>query len=244
MSDATPEYSLIMGATSSLGVVLCRQLAAQGRKLILCGRNESELQSLAADLATRYGNEVQLLVCDLMQGEEAISHVCDAAPQVHDLWLLAGDMGNDNKDDMRNLASVAWINYTAPSLLLAGFAHVFEQRKSGRIAVVTSVAGDRGRQSNYPYGSAKAGLTAFTSGLRNRLCKSNVHVMTIKPGFMDTPMTYSMSSPLIASRTACAEAMIRGLDKGKDVIYVPWFWEIIMGIICHIPEKIFKKLSL
>jgi len=235
---------LVIGATSSLGVALCRQLSESGQSIILCGRNEEELQLLAADLQTRYDAQVSVALCDLMQGEKAIAALAAGAAQIDDLWLLAGDMGAADKDNLQNLATIAWINYTAPSMLLAAFAQQFEQRRSGRIAVITSVAGERGRQSNYPYGSAKAGLTVFTSGLRNRLCKSGVHVMTIKPGFMDTPMTFSMNSPLIASRSKCAARMIRALDKQRDVIYVPWFWALIMGIICHIPERIFKKLSL
>ena len=158
-------------------------------------------------------------------------------------------MGSDDPTDIDNLAYTVKVNYTVPAQLATAAALALSKKDSsektkGRIVIVTSVAGDRGRQSNYAYGSAKAALSTFASGLRNRFCKQGVHVMTVKPGFIDTPMTWSMSSPLVASREFVAGKIIDAMEKEKDVIYVPFFWRFIMLIIIHIPEKIFKKLSM
>ena len=112
------------------------------------------------------------------------------------------------------------------------------------MVIIGSVAGDRGRASNYEYGAAKAAIATFTSGLRNRYAKLGLHIMTVKPGFVDTPMTWGMNIPLIASRETISDAILKAMAKKKDVIYAPWFWKFIMLIIMHIPEKIFKKLKL
>lgn len=244
MTISGNKTAVIFGATSSLGVVLCRLLAKQGWRLILSGRDAQELVLLAGDIHVRYGIAASAVPCDLMQGSAAIDVLGEHAQNAHALWMLAGDMGTSAPYDNTNLSLTTWLNYTAPAMVLARFARQFERRGSGEIVVVSSVAGDRGRQSNYVYGSAKAALTAYASGLRNRLSRKGVHVMTVKPGFMDTPMTYGMHSPLIATREAAAAAMIRALRKKRDEVYVPWFWEWIMRVICHIPERIFKKMAL
>jgi short-subunit dehydrogenase len=120
-----------------------------------------------------------------------------------------------------------------------------EQRRQGNITVISSVAGDRGRGSNYNYGAAKAGLSAYLQGLRNRLAASGVSVTTIKPGFVDTPMTAHLKkSPLFASPEYVGQRLVRAADRGEAVVYTPWYWRLIMGIIIHIPECIFKRLSL
>ena len=139
------------------------------------------------------------------------------------------------------------VNYLSVVSFLTPLANRFAERKSGNIAVISSVAGDRGRQSNYVYGSAKSGLDAFLQGLRNRLCKANVHVLTIKPGFVATPMTAHIENReglLWAKPDQVAETIVKSIDKQRNVIYVPGFWALIMLIIRTIPEAIFKKLSL
>ena len=146
--------------------------------------------------------------------------------------------------DVGNIRNTIKINFTAAAEVISLVADKMLQAGSGKIAVISSVAGDRGRQSNYIYGSAKAGLSAFTSGLRNKLASTKVHVMTVKPGFVDTPMTYGMESPLIFPREKAAQGIIKALSKKKDIVYIPFFWRYIMLIIIHIPEKIFKKLKL
>ncbi len=233
---------MLIGATSSLGVALAHLLARRGDRLLLCARNEEELQRQTADLVIRYRIEVNTVLCDLTAPPDALAATFSDIGGVNSAYLLAGDIGGG--DAPSELAQVAYVNHTAPSIILSTIAQQMAARKSGSIVVVSSVAGDRGRQSNYAYGSAKAGLSAFASGLRNRFASSNVHVMTVKPGFIDTPLTYGMKSPLIASREAVARAMIKAEEAKRNVIYVPWFWRWIMLIIRHIPEFIFKRMKL
>jgi short-subunit dehydrogenase len=136
-------------------------------------------------------------------------------------------------------------NAISVAAILTRVATRFEQRKSGTIAVISSVAGDRGRQSNYVYGSAKALVTAFTSGLRQRLYKSGVGVVTIKPGFVDTPMTAAFpKGPLWASPRKVAAGIVRAIDRSDSVRYLPGFWRLIMLIIRSIPETVFRRLKL
>jgi decaprenylphospho-beta-D-erythro-pentofuranosid-2-ulose 2-reductase len=233
---------LVIGATSSLGVAICRVLASANHSLILCGRNNEELEILRQDLVIRYGIDVSITILDLAEGSLNISGIIDE--EFDSIYMVAGDMGKENKNDMDNIESIININFTAPAKILTAISTKMEAKKQGCIVIVSSVAGDRGRQSNYPYGAAKAGLTVFASGLRNRLCKSGVHVMTVKPGFIDTPMTFSMNSPLIARREYVAKKIMLAAESKKDSIYVPFFWCYIMLIIRHIPEFIFKKMGL
>jgi short-subunit dehydrogenase len=145
-------------------------------------------------------------------------------------------------------AAVREFNTNAVSIiaLLTRFANIVEQQRRGTIAVISSVAGDRGRQSNYLYGSAKAALSTFCDGLRARLFKVGAHVVTIKPGFVATPMTAGLPlpGPLVATPEKVAGDIVRAIEKGKDVIYTPWFWWGIMLIIRSIPGRVFKRLSL
>jgi short-subunit dehydrogenase len=158
-------------------------------------------------------------------------------------------MGSSDPTNLDNIHQTTWLNYTVPAQLATAAAVRLSEQKSGRayagsITLISSVAGDRGRQSNYAYGSAKAALNTFASGLRNRFFKQGVHVMTVKPGFIDTPMTWGMKSPLIASRESVAESIVEAMKNRSNVVYVPFFWRYIMLIIIHIPEMIFKRLSL
>jgi len=136
-------------------------------------------------------------------------------------------------------------NFTTVVSLLTLLANLFERQGRGSIAVISSVAGDRGRQSNYVYGAAKGALTIYLQGLRNRLAKANVHVLTIKPGFVDTPMTRDFKKGLLwVGPDVIARGIVKAIDKRKDVAYLPFFWRYIMFIIKIIPERIFKRLSL
>ncbi len=139
------------------------------------------------------------------------------------------------------------INLTSAVVLLSLFANYLEDRRSGYLAVISSVAGDRGRQSNYTYGAAKAGLTAYLQGLRNRLYRSGVHVLTVKPGFVDTPMTHGRvnpDSPLVASPARVARDIDWAIRRRRNVIYTPWFWRPIMLAVRLVPEFVFKRLRL
>jgi short-subunit dehydrogenase len=241
--------ALVIGATSSLGQALCAELARGGASLVLSGRNKKMLEAMASDLTIRFGTENTVVLCDLARPKLTprgfVSEVNKQAPKLTRIFLLAGEMGDaEDQDKEENIEAVTRINYTSPAKLLTALAADLSKKKGGEVAVISSVAGDRGRQSNYVYGSAKAALTSLASGLRNKYADKNVHVMTVKPGFIDTPMTYGMESPLIASRETVAKAIVKALEKKKNSIYVPFFWWGIMTIIKSIPEPIFKKLKL
>ncbi|MCB2081886.1 MAG: SDR family NAD(P)-dependent oxidoreductase [Rickettsiales bacterium] len=242
--------AVIFGATSSLAIPLCRQLAKEGWKLALVARDNVELQMLADDVNVRFGAEVHTFGMDLA------SPALDAVS----LWdrivkksgvptlavMLAGMMGNmETQEDPENIEQVMTVNVINPSRLISeACKRMAKTEAGGTVVVVSSVAGDRGRQSNFVYGSSKAALTAYASGLRNQYARTNVHVMTAKPGFIDTPLTYGMESPLIAARDTAAARILQAARRHCNTVYVPWFWRGIMLVIRHIPEVIFKRLSL
>jgi decaprenylphospho-beta-D-erythro-pentofuranosid-2-ulose 2-reductase len=235
---------LIVGATSSLAQALCRALAQEGSTLILAGRDGRELQLLAGDLITRYHATCRVIVADLLSADFSPVHFMEQAGGFDDAIIAVGDMGGDDPADPINIAYTTYINHTLPAQMAALAAEHLGAKGRGSIVIISSVAGDRGRQSNYLYGSAKAALSTFASGLRNRYRQHGVHVLTVKPGFTDTTMTWGMKSSLMASREFVAGKIIKAMKKRKDVIYVPAFWRVIMLIITHIPEKIFKRLKL
>jgi short-subunit dehydrogenase len=245
---STPEppraSALLMGATSSLAQAMAHALAKSNYRLILAGRDESELELLAADLQTRYLAECKLLTGDFLEPGFSPELFIDRAGDFDEAIIATGDMGNNDSTDLAAIAYIMQINYTLPAQLATVIAQRFADKKRGTLVIISSVAGDRGRQSNYAYGSAKAALSTFASGLRNRFCRQGVHVMTVKPGFIDTPMTWGMHSKLIASRRQVAAAILRAMRKKKNTVYVPHFWALIMLIIIHIPEALFKRLKL
>lgn len=244
MSIRSNDTVLIIGATSSLAQALCRVLGTRGCNLVLMGRDEAELETLAGDIKTRFGVECRIVLADMSESNFAAEDCIAQAGAFDHAIIAAGEMGSDNPDDLDNIAHVTAINYTLPAQLATVIAAHMAQQGAGTLAIISSVAGDRGRASNYHYGSAKAALSTFSSGLRNRYAKQGVHVMTVKPGFIDTPMTWGMKSKLIASREYAAEKIVTGMEKNRNVKYVPCFWRLIMLIIIHIPERIFKKLRL
>lgn len=208
------------------------------------GRDETELGLLASDIAVREGTKCEITVMDVLDEGFAPDKLIEEIGSFDDMVITLGDLPQEDMFLPHGVAYCVHVNYTAPAIIATSAAAALAKKGSGSITIISSVAGDRGRQSNYPYGAAKAALTTFASGLRNRYARKNVHIMTVKPGFVDTPMTWSIDSPLIASRETAARAIAKGMEKQKDSIYVPFFWRIIMLIICTIPERIFKKLSL
>ncbi|NBX02778.1 MAG: SDR family NAD(P)-dependent oxidoreductase [Alphaproteobacteria bacterium] len=244
MTKPTNETVLVIGATSSLAQAICRALAARGYALMLGGRDADELSLLASDIHARFSVETHVVQFDFMAHDFSSHALIENAGYFDHAIIATGEMGSEDPEDISNLAITAHLNYVLPAEIATLAAQKCAQKQSGNIVIISSVAGDRGRQSNYAYGSAKAALTAFASGLRNRFFARGVHVMTVKPGFIDTPMTWGMQSPLIASREFVAEKIVQAMEKKKDVIYVPFFWQFIMLIIRHIPERVFKKLKL
>lgn len=240
--------TLILGSTSDIARAVAKQLAEEGHQLMLAARNPDSLEADASDLKVRFGAEVSTHVID---AENLADHQTwyEALPHRPE-WVICaiGWMTEQEKAEQNwELAEKMIVaNYTGVVSLLHHVANEFEVRGSGVIVGVSSVAGDRGRASNYFYGSAKAGFTAFLSGLRNRLASKGVQVLTVKPGFVDTKMTSGLDLPplLTAQPEQVAKDILTGIRKKKNVIYTKWMWRFVMLIIQHIPEGIFKKLKL
>lgn len=244
---------LIIGATSAIAESCCRQLIGEGASLVCIGRDENKLASLKQDLSVRAANEQQVhcIVADLTDTQNhrtLLDEAYSLLPNIDSVLIAHGSLPDQKRCEASFKETVNQLNINALSVisLLTELGNDFEARKQGVIAVITSVAGDRGRQSNYVYGAAKGMVSTFLQGLRNRLSKSHVSVVDIKPGFVDTPMTaaFDKSGPLWAQPEQVAEGIIHAMKKGKDDVYLLWFWRWIMLIIKMIPERIFKKLSL
>ena len=236
---------LIVGARSDIARALSRQYAALGCDVILAARNAAGLAADKADLETRYSIKAATAECDLLTIDpDAFLAGLGAVPGT--VVMVAGLLGDQDISAATDVeaSKVMDSNYAAPARLLLAAARIM--RPGGAIVGISSVAGDRGRASNYVYGSAKAGFIAFLSGLRNSLLKKGIHVLTVKPGFVATAMTEGMKLPpaITGQPEAVAADIIKAHIKGKDVIYTLWMWRWIMLIIRSIPETVFKKLSL
>lgn len=244
-------HVLIIGATSAIAEACARVWAQRGDRVFLAARGEAQLKSVADDLRTRGANFVGFKVFDATAFDQHAALLADATQAMGglDTVLIAhgtlSDQDRAQKDVPYALTEVE-INGTSVVALMGRVAEQFEAQKRGCIGVISSVAGDRGRQSNYVYGSAKALVSAFASGLRQRMHKVGVSVVTIKPGFVDTPMTAHLpkGGPLWAKPEQVARDIVGGMDKGRSIVYTPGFWRLIMLIIKHIPEFVFVKLKL
>jgi len=239
--------AVILGAKSDVAQALCYELAAENYHLVLVARKVNVLEALQADLKLKHEATVELLEMDFLQ-YESFSDILTPHLDADLVVSVFGYLGDHEKaeEDFTEAHRILQTNYEAACLSLHAFSKAMQKRKAGTIVGISSVAGERGRQSNYFYGSAKAGFTAFLSGLRNKMVQSNVHVMTVKPGFMDTAMTahLTLPGPLTASPQQAAKAIRKGIKSQKNVIYVLGRWRLVMFIIRNIPEFIFKKLKL
>lgn len=241
---------LIVGAASAIAEAVARIFAERGDALFLVGRKAQALESIAADLTARGAKSVGIEVMDAadLSAQGPMLDRAEAFLGGLDTVLVAyGTLSVQQACENSAELTAAEIHNNAVSVvtLLTPIAARFEQRKVGTIAVISSVAGDRGRQSNYVYGSAKALVTTFLSGLRQRLYKSGVSVITIKPGFVDTPMTAAFpKGPLWAKPSQVAAGIVRSVDRSSSVVYLPSFWRLIMLIIRVIPEGLFRRLKL
>jgi decaprenylphospho-beta-D-erythro-pentofuranosid-2-ulose 2-reductase len=244
-----PKTLLLVGATSDIGHAVARRYAEAGWRILLAARDPERARRNAEDLAARTGNPAPTLELDI-QDHSRLPGFIDGLPALPDTVVcVVGELGDQKQAerDPVQAARLIDVNFTGPALLLGLLAERFAARGSGTIVGVSSVAGDRGRASNYLYGAAKAGFTAFLSGLRNRLAKAGIRVVTVKPGFVRTRMTEGMKlpGPLTAAPEEVATAMFRAAEQGRgDVIYVRPVWRLIMTIIGAIPERMFKRLKL
>jgi short-subunit dehydrogenase len=228
---------LIVGATSAIAIGIAKAFAARGDALHLVARSRARLDVIAADFKLR--------------GAISVNCYEDVMPDLSgiDVVVLAyGILGDQKKaqTDIAEVENIVRVNFTSVAQLLTKIAEEFERKKQGFIAVISSVAGDRGRKSNYVYGSSKAALNIFTQGLRNRLFASKVKVLTIKPGFVKTPMTSHLKQGILFADAGKVGAFIcRMIVKGKNKeMYVPRFWFFVMSVIKIIPEFVFKRLNL
>jgi decaprenylphospho-beta-D-erythro-pentofuranosid-2-ulose 2-reductase len=241
---------LIIGAGSAIAEAAARRWAARGDALFLVDRDAERMGAVAADLRVRGGAVAGQAVMDVNDfGSHArVLDQAVAALGGLDLALVAhGTLGDQGASERDVAMALKELSTNALSVISLGtlLANRFEAQGHGCLAVISSVAGDRARQSNYVYGTAKATVTAFLSGLRNRLHRSGVQVLTIKPGMVDTPMTASFKKgPLFASAETVAAGIVRAVDKKKDVVYVPGYWRLIMAVIKALPEPVFKRLRL
>lgn len=238
---------LILGASSDIGQAIADEFASNGWSIQLAGRKPEALESKANDIKVRSNVETRTLAFDATDTASHEAFVASLNPMPDLVVCNFGYLGNEDEAKASTEAAEKFIatNFTGAVTVLNGFARRFREQKSGGIIGISSVAGDRGRKSNYHYGSAKAGFTAYLSGLRGDLLESDVHVMTVKPGFVRTAMTEDMDLPdlLTAEPQEVGKAVFQAWEKKRNTLYVKWFWQFIMLIICHVPEFIFKKLN-
>ncbi|GCF06655.1 SDR family oxidoreductase [Dictyobacter arantiisoli] len=240
----------IIGASSALAHETAKFFARDGADLFLVGRSADKLAVVADDLKVRGAHSAETFVLDvneLDRHEELLQQTVATLGGLDIILVAHGTLGDQRKSELSVAETLQELNTNAISVisLLTLSANYLEQQKRGCIAVISSVAGDRGRPSNYVYGTAKAAVTTFLQGLRGRLAKSGVVVVTIKPGSVATPMTAHMKQGLLfAQPKAVGEGIYEAIKKGKDVAYVPGYWRVVMLIIKSIPEGLFKRLPL
>lgn len=241
---------LIVGATSPLGRYMAHEFAQMGSALYLAARDLEELERIASDIRVRFGTTVHVGRFDaeaVDTHESFLKTVIETLGGLDGVVWVAGTMEGLQEafHQPQAVKKLIDVNFTGAASLLTLCACHLEQQGSGFIAGVSSVAGDRGRAQNYPYGAAKGGLSLFLQGLRNRLSKQGVQVTTIKPGFVDTRMTWGRDRlPFLASPQRVARESVHAILKGRDVAYVPAVWWLVMLVIRSIPERIFKRLNI
>jgi len=239
---------IILGATSSMARAFARQVSADGCGVLLCGRDKADLAASQSDCAARGASFSDVFTFDA-RDTNTFAPIIERARkedgQLH-VAVFVGSMPPQEAIDADPslIDGVVSDSYTGPATFLQMIAPELETRGAANVVGVGSVAGDRGRIGNYVYGSAKAGFHTYLSGLRNRLTRSGGHVVTVKPGFTDTAMTWGIEGMfLVASPDKVTRDILKAVEKKRDVIYTPFFWRFIMGIITSIPERVFKKLS-
>ena len=241
----------LFGATSDIATALARRYARRGARLVLVGRDRERLEALAADLKVRGAVQACVQPVDFAALEQlpaAAQAAWDALGGL-DVAVVAHGSLPDHAD-AQSCAAMAVaglaLNFVSPAVLLGELAQRFEARRAGVIAVITSVAGDRGRRSNYLYGAAKGGLQRFAEGLRHRLHAAGVAVLDVRPGFVATRMTAHLkqSGPLWATPEQVAADIERAITRRGAVLYTPWFWRPIMAVIRCVPRSVFHRTSL
>ena len=241
-------YVLIVGAKSDIAKAIALEYAKNGYDLYLSARDVTELEEFANDIRIRTEKNVKLVELDILDYDSHLNFYEQLEEKPFGVISAVGYLGEQNKaqTDFTEAKKIIDTNYTGVVSLFNIIANDFEVRKSGFIVGISSVAGDRGRKSNYIYGSVKASLTAYLSGLRNRLYDAEVNVLTVKPGFVATQMTKDMDLPkkLTAQPEEVAKDIFEAQKKGKNIVYTKWIWKWVMLIIKMIPEWKFKGMSI
>ncbi len=247
MSEA--QTWLVLGASSAIARAFAREAARRGADILLAGRDHEDLARTAGDIRVSYGVAARAVAFDAgdYAGHAALAASLADLPGVLNVALLFGIMPDQAAMDADPALAVSCVETNAAGAIsvLHRIAPLLEARRAGVVVGFGSVAGDRGRLKNYVYGASKAALHTYLAGLRNRLGRSSVHVMTVKPGFVDTAMTFGLPGMfLVAQPRDVARACLDAAAKKRDVLYVPWFWFGIMGIIRAVPERVFKRLAI
>ncbi|NTV01988.1 MAG: SDR family oxidoreductase [Chlorobiaceae bacterium] len=242
---------LIIGAASAIAEATARLFAAQGANMFLMARSQERLSGIAGDLKVRGAGSVRTASLDAndIDAHQAALDAAYTSMGRFDVVLVAyGTLGDQKKCEADPDEALRELQTNAMSTvsLLSRLANIMERQGSGTLAVISSVAGDRGRPANYVYGASKAAVTAFCEGLRSRLYRKGVHVLTVKPGMVDSPMTEGMELPaaLLAKPEEVARDIVEAIRRKQDVLYTPWYWRFVMMGIIHLPVKVFKRLSL
>lgn len=240
---------LVLGATSRIAGAIAERFAARGHALVLAGRHPAALRELAAHYAAKYAVDVATAPFDAANPESHPAFWRDVLrimPEVNYVLLAFGTLGDPERwlREPRAATHLIDVNLTGAISILTLVGEHFRQRGGGTIIGISSVAGDRGRAKNYVYGAAKAGLTTYLSGLRQSLYHAGVHVLTVKPGFVDTPMSDGIDVPaaLLADVESVADDVWRALKHRRAVVYTPWFWRPVMALIRAIPESWFARM--
>jgi len=241
---------LIIGATSAIAQDVAKLWAKDNNNLFLAARNQQRLNIVSQDLKTRFSANVETYAMDMndFSNHQALLTAAENFLNKIDVVLIAHGSLSDQKNcelSVEKTFDELSTNFLSVISLLTLIANKMQHQKSGCIAVISSVAGDRGRQSNYIYGTAKGALNVFLQGLRNRLFKDNVAVVTIKPGFVDTPMTKDFKKGLLWSQPEqVAQLIVKAIDKRQTEVYVPGYWRWIMCVVKSIPERVFQRLNM
>lgn len=244
-----PMSILALGATSAIAEATLRLFAERGARFYLVGRSQEKLDAVAADLHTRGAAGVATCVMDLDNTSAHPAMLAAAAQSLGmiEMALLAHGILGDQAEAQASYGAAEAILHTnllSAVSLITWLANYFETMGKGTLAVISSVAGDRGRRSNYVYGASKGALSIFLDGVRSRLDRRGVHVLTIKPGFVATPMTAHVEQgPLFAQPSQVAKGIVKAVENRRDVVYLPAFWAVIMLIVRLVPRPLFKKLN-
>ena len=241
------KYLLIIGAKSDIAMALAREYAMHGFNLYLAGRNIEEIADFKKDLEIRYNVITELKELDITEVAKHKSFYDSLEPKPEGVITAVGYLPDQKiaEKEIEETLKTLYTNFVGVVCFLNIVANDFEERGRGFIIGISSVAGDRGRRRNYIYGCAKAGFTAYLSGLRSRLYPKGIQVLTVNPGFVYTKMTKGMKLPKLLTSTPedVAKHIFKAQQKGKDILYTKWIWKYIMLIIRHLPEFIFKRLD-